>query len=119
MPRLRPPRTALPRPPLRALAGGRPGRGSCSSRAATRALRRAGRVHPAPLRPTAACWGARPHVAPPAALPPRSCRWLVGGVRRGLLRLLDHPKLGRGIPEVRFFLAVDQIVDRGLGRLAL
>src|SRR5947207_12519939 len=49
-----------------------------------------------------------------------------GGVgARGRLRVgerlpfaLDHPKLGRGIPEVRLRLAVDQLVDRRLGRRA-
>ena len=41
------------------------------------------------------------------------------GIGRHLALLLDHPKLGRGIPEVGFGLAVDELVDRRVRRLAV
>src|SRR4029450_9650797 len=40
-------------------------------------------------------------------------------IRRDLALLLDHPQLGRRVPEVRLRLLVDQVVDRRRRRLAL
>ena len=120
-------------------AGGRPGRGSCSSRAAGPRRRRAGRAVPAGPRSAASgdaarargaprfCRRRRSRVEPPsrpsrqAARRPASSlgRFGIGG---RLALLLDHPQLCRRVPEVGVGLAVDQLVDRRIGdlrRLAL
>src|SRR3954454_314436 len=55
----------------------------------------------------------------PSVAPARGLGRAGLGVRRGLLGLANDPQLGRWIPEVRLGLAVDEVVDRSRGRIAL
>src|SRR4051794_21750808 len=116
-PRRRSPSASPPPPPLPAPVDDRPGQGNYWSRAAAPAARRASPAAPAVRRSGASAGGAPGCGAPPGDLRCRSCGGLGRRVRRGLLGLLDHPQLGRGVPEVGLVLAVDQLVDwrrRGL-----
>ena len=105
----------------RARAGGRRGRGSCSSRAAGPGGRRAATRGPCgPSTSRSRRWSPRSRSSSSRSATSVMRRApAVARVGRTASCLLDHPQLGRGVPEVGLVLAVDQLVDRRRRRLAV